>query len=143
VRKFTMTVFNGSAKDYAASLGLCAAGRGRPNAAAIEAIAKARAEGMTFSKESVKPVKQDRPKVTESNQTDKPTVVIKGKDIRPAAAPTSEPGTKWTGFFHDKAVTVSGATCCTNCKVSLAYHTCNAPTAVVGDGTIIPVAIRT
>lgn len=50
-----MTVFEGSAKDYAASLGLAKAGKGRMSAAALEAVAKARENGMTFSKENVAP----------------------------------------------------------------------------------------
>jgi hypothetical protein len=115
------------------------------NAAALDAVAKARAEGMTFSKESVKAVTVDRPKpgVTVTDKATKHEVVIKGKDIRPAAAMTCEPGTVWTGVFNDKVVkNISGAVCCTRCKVSLAYHTCNTPTAVIGDGTIIPVAIQ-
>lgn len=140
-----MTVFNGSPKDYAASLGLCKAGRGRMNAAALDAVAKARAEGMTFSKESAPKIVVDRPKseVAVTDKASKPEVVIKGKDIRQAAPMTSDPGTKWTGTFNGKTVkNISGAVCCTRCKVSLAYHTCNTPTAVIGDGTIIPVAIQ-
>lgn len=179
-----MTVFEGSAKDYAATLGLAKPGKGRMGKDALEAVAKARAEGMTFSKEAAKPVKvkvtSDKPEtvkpvgdfdakavrewakangvevsergrisaeVKTAYANDNPDVerkvtVIAGKDLRQAAPMTSEPGTKWTGYFHDKSVTVSGATCCTKCKVSLAYHTCNAPTAVVGDGTIIPLAVK-
>jgi hypothetical protein len=114
------------------------------NAAALDAVAKARAEGMTFSKEGAKSVAVDRPK-TEVTVTDKATkseIVIKGKDIRQAAPRTSEPNTMWTGTFNGKTVkNISGATCFTRCKVSLAYHTCNTPSAVICDGTIIPVAI--
>lgn len=183
-----MTVFEGSAKDYAASLGLAKPGKGRMSREATEAVAKARAEGMTFSKEAVKSVTvRNRPEsgkpidlsdrkpvgdfdakavrawaksngievsergrisaeVKAAYADDNPDVertvkVIAGKNLRPSAPMTSEPGTHWTGYFHDKTVKVNGATCCTNCKVSLAYHTCNAPRAVVGDGTIIPLAI--
>lgn len=140
-----MTVFNGSPKDYAASLGLCKPGRGRMNAAALEAVAKARAEGMTFSKEGAPKITVDRPKpeVTVTDKATKSEVVVKGKDIRQAAPMTSEPGTMWTGTFNGKIIkNISGATCCTRCQVSLSYHTCNTPSAVIGDGTIIPVAIQ-
>ena len=177
-----MTVFEGSAKDYAASLGLCKPGRGRMNQAALDAVAKARSEGMTFSKETVKsvtvrnrpdPEKPAKPvgnydpkavrewakangiEVSERGRisaevqaayadanpdAEKSVKVVGGKDLRPAAPMTSEPGTTWTGYFNEKTIKVNGATCCTNCKVSLAYHTCNTPRAVVGDGTIIALA---
>ena len=177
-----MTVFEGSAKDYAASLGLAKPGKGRMGREATEAVAKARAEGMTFSKEAVKSVSvrvksepTEKPKAVgnydakavrdwakangvevsergrishevklayaEANpDAEKSVKVVTGKDLRPGAPMTSEPGTTWTGYFHDKTVKVNGATCCTNCKVSLAYHTCNTPRAVVGDGTIIALA---
>ena len=181
-----MTVFEGSAKDYAASLGLAKPGKGRMNKEATEAVAKARAEGMTFSKETAKPAKvvkvtagvekADKPtgdfdpkavrewaksngvEVSERGRisaevkaafaNDNPNIertvkVIAGKDLRPGAPMTSEPGTRWTGSFHNKSVIVSGATVCTTCKVSLSYHTCGHPSAVVGDGTIIPVEVLT
>lgn len=178
-----MSTFEGSAKDYAVSLGLAKPGKGRMGREATEAVAKARAEGMTFSKEIA--VKPQRVKVTKP-ETPKPVgnfdakavrewaksngvevsergrisaevkiayaeanpdaersvKVVGGKDLRPAAPMTSEPGTEWTGYFNNKSVTVSGKTCCTKCQVSLAYHTCNTPSAVVGDGTEIPLAIK-
>lgn len=56
-----MPVFNGSAKDYAAENGIGQKGRGRPSADALAFIAKARAEGWTFSKETVTP-KDNAPK---------------------------------------------------------------------------------
>lgn len=47
-------IFEGSPKDYAATLGLAKPGRGRMSIEAREAVAKARAEGMTFTKETPK-----------------------------------------------------------------------------------------
>jgi len=128
-------VFNGSAKAYAVSKGIGQAGRGRPSREQLDCIAAARAEGWTFTAESGKTV---------SVGTDeKPAIkIITGKDLRQGAARTSPEGSVWIGDLDGKPVKVSGKAVCSPCGVSLTYHTCNAPRAVVGSGVIVPLSIR-
>jgi len=77
-------------RDYLVGLNLAKPGRGKFSAAAHEALAKARAEGMIFD-EPVKPVKVDKPKTVSTDVAVEdvktvPTQTVALKNVeRPAA----------------------------------------------------------
>lgn len=116
-----------SKREYLVGLGLAKPGRGKFSNAAKEALAKAEAEGMKFSDNSVPAI---RP-------TEKPT----GNSDEPAAPVRIDPRESAYIFPSDfrfpeaeyKAVGTDGKTysmreCCNTCMVSLTNHACNSPT---------------
>lgn len=126
-----MTRFNGTRKDYAISLGLATAGRGRMSLAAHEAVNKAIAEGMSFSDHGSAIVKGETPK---------------GPTVSKADSAYNEYAAAFERFPHDqmffyvnakgKRVTLNGRAVCRECGYSLVGHTCTdtAPTVLTGDG---------
>ena len=131
-------------KEYAVSLGLATAGKGRMSREALAAIDKARAEGRTFDDDTPdapkapKPVKApSRPVVRNFTE---PT-----RSYRTGAVETSESvmgdvftryemtqlfkGTDSNGKEH-KGINVAQA--CYTCGYSLLGHTCNEPKVLIG-----------
>lgn len=113
-------------REYAASLGLAIAGaRGKFSKAAVEAIAKAEAEGMKFADSSTgasKPAVVGKTKVERSADTGVNSPYIQPSDFR---FPESE--YRAVGFVDGKRVVYGMRECCNTCRVSLVNHMCNAP----------------
>ena len=121
-------------KEYAVSLGLATAGRGRMSREALEAIEKARAEGMTFDDDAPAPVKREKTvKVSEKRPVRAAVTHTRETDGVMADTSLRYPldqqfkGTDSNGKTH----IVSGKNACT-CGYSLVGHICNEPTALIG-----------
>lgn len=120
-----MTEFNGSAKDYAVTLGLAKPGKGRMSVPAREAVEKARQGGMTFSKESVQPTKRVVRAGSDSPQA-KPakTTEAKFEEYRDGAPRVHARGTEFVGYVDGKRIVTglnNGAVACMNSGYSVAY----------------------
>ena len=124
-------------RDYAISLGLAKPGRGRMSRAAHEAIAKAEAEGKTFSDS---PVKSDSPK-SNSDSADKPDSVKSNSEPKDFFGPTPNPiyNGGWYVVENGKRVDVSGKEVCRNCMCSLDYHRCDSPILPAWNGEMVEV----
>lgn len=130
------------AKEYAASLGLANAGRGRMSREAHAAIAKAIEEGMTFDDYAVKgrergPVVEKTPKAVKQ---DTPKDEAEGTNVYAQAFmryPMDQmfKGTDSEGKTHK----VGARNACMNCGYSLVGHTCNSPVVLIGSTESIAV----
>jgi len=115
-------------REYAASLGLAIAGaRGRLSREALDAIEKARAEGMTFDDDGAAPKSSSPRKPRES--TPKPS---KSEPEASFHFETRYPiDGKWAGTdSKGKKHTLSARNACMSCGYSLCGHTCNDPVAL-------------
>lgn len=114
-------------REYAASLGLAKAGaRGKFSNAAKEAIAKAEADGMTFSdaapnRPAPEPAGQNEPK-PEAKADPRDTPYLTADEYR-----FPESVYRAVRFDNGKRVAVSLRECCSPCGVSLVNHACASP----------------
>lgn len=112
-------------RDYAISLGLAKPGRGRLSREAHEAIAKAEAEGKTFSDSPIK----TRSIKSDSNSESESVSVKSDSEPKDFFGPTPNPiyNGGWYVVEDGKRVDVSGKEVCRNCMCSLDYHRCDSP----------------
>lgn len=114
-------------KEYAIGLGLAKPGRGRLSKEAHNAIAAAIENGIQFS---------DGVKV--SARADGSKVVEKNADVNNFAA-TPAPNFSNDWYFVNakgKRVSVAYQSACMNCKISLPWHYCTNPKAIVKAGIV-------
>lgn len=122
--------FNGTRKDYAVTLGLAKAGKGRMSREAHAAVDKAIAEGMTFT--DVRVSKDAAPKG--------PVVAKDG----PQDAVENPYGDAFMRYPMDQLFTyeddkgkshvVNARQACMGCGYSLVGHTCNSPVVLTKHG---------
>lgn len=120
-------------REYAISLGLAKPTRGRMSREAKAAIAKAKADGMTFSNPSYAVAKAAaKPRASKPvGESEERT----GLDLfAPVAQRTSPEGTYWTAEVNGKRQKFTHATVCVPCGFSLGWHRCSNPRAVTSDG---------
>lgn len=122
-----MTHYNGTRKDYAASLGLAKPGKGRMSREAHEAVDKAIADGMTFNdyRVAVRP-SEDAPKVIVGPNEE--------ANVYADAFYRYERDQEFTYSADGKAYVISGKPACMNCGYSLVGHTCNDPVVLTYHG---------
>ena len=121
-------------KEYAVSLGLATAGKGRMSREALAAIDKARAAGQTFDDDDVAPRTPKTPKVREVSvrATKAPTHAREGDGIMADTSLRYPLDQKFKGVDSlGKTHIVGGANAC-GCGYSLVGHICNTPTALIG-----------
>lgn len=126
-------------REYLVSLGLAKPGRGRYSADAKAALEKARQDGKTFDEPSYRVIqmqsksRKPRVEVKTSNETvTKPKPKPQGVGVIELQPRSVSEGTK---FVHTSASgkkqTISDSNVCGNCGVSLGWHKCSNPTALV------------
>lgn len=136
-----MKTFNGTEKDYAISLGLAKAGRGRMSLDAKKAVQEAKKGGMTFRVKGAPTA----------------TVMVAKKPTKGAEEPVTEEvevNQYADGFYRydrdqmfayehgGKTFKINGKGACMNCGYSLVGHTCNDPVVLTYHGAqkVAPVA---
>ena len=130
-------------REYAASLGLAIAGaRGRLSREALDAIEKARAEGMTFDDDDAAPRTPSKPR----EKREAAPKTSKAKNDGGEAFTKEETrypiDSKWAGYdSKGKKHIVSGRTVCKNCGYSICGHTCNNPVALLPNLETAPVTL--
>lgn len=125
-----MTQYNGTRKDYAASLGLAKRGKGRMNREATEAVNKAIAEGMTFS--------DHRVGVTKGSEPSTGPVVVKA-DTDDAhnysdAYYRYELDQQFSYNVDGKVFRIGSRGACMTCGYSLVGHVCDNPVVLTYHG---------
>lgn len=133
--------FNGTEKDYAISLGLAKAGRGRMSLDAKKAVQDAKKSGMVFRVKGAPTA----------------TIVVAKKPSEGTSEPTTEEvevnpyadafyryeRDQMFSYSHNgKTFKINGKGACMNCGYSLIGHTCNDPVVLTYHGAqkVTPVA---
>lgn len=126
--------YPGTPKAWAAERGLCGTGRGRPSKAAMDAIAKARAEGWTFGGESVV-INKDKPKgPVVAKDKPEPKDNVEGINVYADGFYRYDRDQEFAYDHEGKTYTVSGRTACMGCGYSLVGHTCNSMVGLTRHG---------
>lgn len=137
-------------REYLVSLGLAKAGRGRYSAEAKSALEKAKQDGMIFDEPSYRVLQmqsQTRSKVEVKPKSSNKTVTKHPKPPSGIGVIELQPRSVAEGakFVHTgangKRQTISDTNVCGNCGVSLGWHKCSNPTALVR-GHIQPVPVE-
>lgn len=131
-------------KEWAVQQGLATPGRGRLSREALDAIEKARAEGMTFDDDNgVSAPRKPREKSEKAASGSKSTKAKSDGGDGFFANETRYPiDSKWAGFdSKNKKHTISGRNVCFNCGYSLCGHTCNSPVALLPNLETAPVSL--
>jgi hypothetical protein len=119
-------------KEYAVSLGLATAGKGRMSREALAAIDKARAEGMTFSDDDVAPRAPKAPRKAVEVTARAPKANAHEREFGLIDSTRYPMDQKFKGVDSlGKTHIVGGANAC-GCGYSLVGHICNTPTALIG-----------
>ena len=122
--------FNGTRKDYAASLGLAKRGKGRMSLEATAAVNKAIADGMTFSDYRISKASPDAagPVVEKAGPQDQTENVYADAYMR------YEMDQEFTYSVDGKAYVISARPACMTCGFSLVGHTCSDPVVLTYHG---------
>ena len=126
----------GTRREYAASLGLAIAGaRGRLSREANAACDKAIADGTTFDGPVVAPKSPAKVKSAGSHTKAPKAPPVRTEDSEEwnIAQRTYVEGTMWKSTSGQS---VNATQVCSPCGVSLGWHVCNAPWAVVSPGVL-------
>jgi hypothetical protein len=133
--------FNGTEKDYAISLGLAKAGRGRMSLDAKKAVQEAKKSGMTFR---IKGAPTATITVSKAPQKGSEQPVTEEVEVNPYAdAFYRYDRDQMFSYEHaGKTYKISGKGACMNCGYSLIGHTCNDPVVLTYHGAqkVQPVA---
>jgi hypothetical protein len=133
--------FNGTEKDYAISLGLAKAGRGRMSLDAKKAVQAAKKNGMTFR---IKGAPTATVTVVSKPQKDSEAPVTEEKEVNQFAdAFYRYDRDQMFAYKHEgKTYKINGKGACMNCGYSLVGHTCNDPVVLTYHGAqkVSPVA---
>lgn len=127
-----MTHFNGTRKDYAVSLKLAKAGKGRMSREANAAVDKAISEGMTFNDKGSAIVKGEAPKGPVVAKDDAPKADAKEfNQYAPEFYRFDRDQMFWYTDDKGKRREVNGKGVCRGCGFSLIGHTCADPTPTI------------
>lgn len=128
--------FNGTEKDYAISLGLAKAGRGRMSLDAKKAVQKARSEGMVFKGKGPATATVSLSKTTKNDDGTLTKETVETEANQYADAFMRYPLDQMFVYEHEgKKYKVSGRLACMPCGYSLVGHGCNDPVVLTYHGT--------
>ena len=127
--------FNGTEKDYAISLGLAKAGRGRMSLDAKKAVSDARKNGMTFKGKGPATAVVSVSKTTKKDDGTSTTETEVKEVNQYADAFMRYPLDQMFSYEHNgKKFKINGRGACMNCGYSLVGHTCNDPVVLTYHG---------
>ena len=127
--------FKGTEKDYAISLGLAKAGRGRMSLDAKAAVAKAKADGMVFQMKGPATATVSVSKTTKKADGTVTKETVETEANQYADAFMRYPLDQMFVYEHEgKKYKVSGRLACMPCGYSLVGHGCNDPVVLTYHG---------